>query len=147
MLQVAKLHHLKILNLPHNCLSTIEGLKDLKLLTWLGLSGNRICTIDSLSQNIHLEHLDLSDNKITRISDISYLKNLKVLYSSIFLLDKTIYQAKYEISQDEYLLTTFLFTFRHCYSTRTWLAHWRLAKSFYLQLLSTPWLWTTISYR
>ena len=92
MLQVAKLHHLKILNLPHNCLSTIEGLKDLKLLTWLGLSGNRICTIDSLSQNIHLEHLDLSDNKITRISDISYLKNLKVFHSSIFLLDKTIDQ-------------------------------------------------------
>ena len=93
MLQVAKLHHLKILNLPHNCLSTIEGLKDLKLLTWLGLSGNRICTIDSLSQNIHLEHLDLSDNKITRISDISYLKNLKVFHSSIFLLDKTIDQV------------------------------------------------------
>ena len=80
MLQIGKLHHLKILNLPHNCLSTIEGLKDLKLLTWLGLSGNRICNIDSLSQNIHLEHLDLSDNKITNISDISYLKNLKVMY-------------------------------------------------------------------
>ena len=78
MLQVSKLHHLKILNLAQNCLTTVEGLKDLKLLTWLGLSGNRICTIESLSQNIHLEHLDLSDNKITHISDISYLKNLKV---------------------------------------------------------------------
>ena len=95
MLQIAKLHHLKILNLPQNCLSTIEGLKDLKLLTWLGLSGNRICTIESLSQNIHLEHLDLSDNKITCVSDISYLKNLKVSISFTVIHSHFLYNDNY----------------------------------------------------
>ena len=103
MLQVAKLHHLKILNLPHNCLSTIEGLKDLKLLTWLGLSGNRISTIDSLSQNIHLEHLDLSDNKITRISDISYLKNLKVFYCNLKYKTRSEKMSEYKFVEINYM--------------------------------------------
>lgn len=77
MHQVAKLQHLKVLNLAENCLTSMEGLKDLKLLTWLSLAGNKIEVMDSLSRNVHLEHLDLSDNRLTRVSDLSYLKNLK----------------------------------------------------------------------
>lgn len=79
MLQVSKLHHLKILNLAQNRLQNLEGLKELKLLTWLSLASNEIKSIDPpLTQNVHLEHLDLSDNRISHISDLSYLKNLKV---------------------------------------------------------------------
>lgn len=78
MFQVAKLSHLKILNLAHNSIVTMEGLKDLKLLTWLSLASNSIKGIEQLNQNVHLEHLDLSDNAIPSITDISYLRNLKV---------------------------------------------------------------------
>ncbi len=78
MFQVSKLSHLKILNLAHNCIVTMEGLKELKLLTWLSLASNSIKGIEQLNQNVRLEHLDLSDNAIPAVTDISYLKNLKV---------------------------------------------------------------------
>lgn len=80
MFQVSKLSHLKILNLAGNCIVTMEGLKDLKLLTWLSLASNAIKGIENLSQNVHLEHLDLSDNAIPAVTDLSYLKNLKVSF-------------------------------------------------------------------
>ena len=81
MLQVSKLHHLKILNLAQNKIQNLEGIKDLKLLTWLSLAQNEIKSIEPLlTQNVHLEHLDLSDNRISHVSDLSYLKNLKVSY-------------------------------------------------------------------
>ena len=56
----------------------MEGLRELKLLTWLGLANNKIKVIEHLNQNVHLEHLDLSGNFIQHITDLSYLKNLKV---------------------------------------------------------------------
>ena len=42
MFQVSKLSHLKILNLAGNSIVTMEGLKELKLLTWLSLASNSI---------------------------------------------------------------------------------------------------------
>ena len=56
----------------------MDGLKELKLLSWLGLANNKIKTIQQLNQCVHLEHLDLSGNFIQHLSDVSYLKNLKV---------------------------------------------------------------------
>ena len=79
MFQVSKLHHLKVLDLSNNNIVTIEGLKEVNLLTWLSLSNNNIKTIESLQQNVHLEHLDLSGNSISTVSDLSFLKNLKSL--------------------------------------------------------------------
>ena len=84
MFQVSKLSHLKILNLAHNSIVTMEGLKELKLLTWLSLASNSLKGIENLNQNIHLEHLDLADNVIQQITDISYLKNLKVSSKNAF---------------------------------------------------------------
>jgi Leucine-rich repeat (LRR) protein len=78
MFQVSKLSHLKILNLSHNCIVSMEGLKELKLLSWLSLASNSIKGIEQLNQNVRLEHLDLSDNAIPAVTDISHLKNLKV---------------------------------------------------------------------
>ena len=79
MSQVCKLNHLKILNLSNNNIEFMDGLKELKLLSWLGLANNKIKTIQQLNQCVHLEHLDLSGNFIQHLSDVSYLKNLKVL--------------------------------------------------------------------
>ena len=56
----------------------MDGLKELKLLSWLGLANNKIKTIQQLNQCVHLEHLDLSGNFIQHLTDVSYLKNLKV---------------------------------------------------------------------
>ena len=79
MSQVSKLNHLKILNLSNNNIEFMDGLKELKLLSWLGLANNKIKSIQQLNQCVHLEHLDLSGNFIQHLSDLSYLKNLKVL--------------------------------------------------------------------
>ena len=78
MSQVCKLNHLKILNLSNNNIEFMDGLKELKLLSWLGLANNKIKTIQQLNQCVHLEHLDLSGNFIQHLTDVSYLKNLKV---------------------------------------------------------------------
>ena len=85
MFQVSKLSHLKILNLSHNCIVTMEGLRELKLLSWLSLASNSIKGIECLSHNVRLEHLDLSDNAIPAVVDIANLKNLKVRYNWIEL--------------------------------------------------------------
>ena len=50
MFQVSKLSHLKILNLNGNHISVMEGLKELKLLTWLSLANNHIKAIEQLNQ-------------------------------------------------------------------------------------------------
>jgi Leucine-rich repeat (LRR) protein len=47
---VAKLSHLKILNLCGNHISVMEGLKELKLLTWLSIANNHIKAIEQLNQ-------------------------------------------------------------------------------------------------
>jgi hypothetical protein len=57
----------------------MDGLKELKLITWLGLANNKIKSIAQLNHSVHLEHLDLSGNFIQHLSDLSSLKNLKVL--------------------------------------------------------------------
>ena len=88
MFQVSKLSHLKILNLSGNHISVMEGLKELKLLTWLSLSNNHIKGIDQLNQNVHLEHLDLAGNQISSISDMSYLKNIKVCRVKVVQMGK-----------------------------------------------------------
>ena len=87
MLQVSKLHHLKILNLAGNRIQSLEGLRELKLLTWLSLAQNQIRVLEPLlTQNVHLEHLDLSDNRISHLSDLSYLKNLKVRHTYLLVI-------------------------------------------------------------
>ena len=74
---------------------TIEGLKDINLLTWLNLANNNIKAMENLNQvqaaqrlkldsnkslqNVHLEHIDLSGNAITVTTDLSALKNLNTL--------------------------------------------------------------------
>ncbi|XP_049825969.1 centrosomal protein of 97 kDa isoform X3 [Aethina tumida] len=80
MYGVCRLHSLHTLNLAHNGILTIEGLKELVCLKWLCLSGNSIKTIEHLHTNTNLEYLDLSENSISHISDLSYLKSLKELY-------------------------------------------------------------------
>ncbi len=47
---MAKLSHLKILNLCGNHISVMEGLKELKLLTWLSIANNHIKAIEQLNQ-------------------------------------------------------------------------------------------------
>ena len=61
----------------------MDGLKELKLLSWLGLANNKIKTIQQLNQCVHLEHLDLSGNFIQHLNDLSFLKNLKVKPKSL----------------------------------------------------------------
>lgn len=39
---VAKLTKLRVLNLPHNSIGYVEGLKDLVHLEWLNLAGNNL---------------------------------------------------------------------------------------------------------
>lgn len=78
MYGVSRLYQLQELNLSHNGIITIEGLKDLVHLRHLNLQGNNIKTLEHLNSNSQLEHLNLSENSIGNISDISMLKNLKV---------------------------------------------------------------------
>lgn len=42
MMGVAKLTQLRVLNLPHNSIGCMEGLKDLVHLEWLNLAGNNL---------------------------------------------------------------------------------------------------------
>lgn len=85
MYGVCRLHSLHTLNLAHNGILTIEGLKELIHLKHLCLAGNNIKTIEHLSTNVNLEYLDLSENNITHITDLSFLKNLKVFAVCIYI--------------------------------------------------------------
>lgn len=80
MYGVARLYSLRILNLSHNNIVSIEGLKDMKYLSHLNLAGNNIKNIEHLNANLMLEHLDLSDNAITTIPDLSSMKLLRRLH-------------------------------------------------------------------
>lgn len=80
MYGVARLYSLRVLNLSHNNIVSIEGLKDMKYLSHLNLAGNNIKSIEHLNANLLLEHLDLSDNAITTIPDMSGMKQLKRLH-------------------------------------------------------------------
>lgn len=42
MMGVAKLTQLRVLNLPHNSIGSVEGLKELVHLEWLNLAGNNL---------------------------------------------------------------------------------------------------------
>jgi centrosomal protein CEP97 len=42
MMGVAKLTQLRVLNLPHNSIGSVEGLKELVQLEWLNLAGNNL---------------------------------------------------------------------------------------------------------
>ncbi|XP_071992162.1 centrosomal protein of 97 kDa isoform X3 [Engystomops pustulosus] len=79
MMGVSKLVHLRVLNLPHNSIGYIEGLKDLVHLEWLNLAGNNLKVIDQINNCMSLQHLDLSDNNISQIGDLSKLVCLKTL--------------------------------------------------------------------
>lgn len=79
MYGVARLYSLRVLNLSHNNIVSIEGLKDMKYLSHLSLAGNNIKNIEHLNANLLLEHLDLSDNAIATIPDMSNMKQLKRL--------------------------------------------------------------------
>lgn len=81
-----RLHSLVELNLSHNGILTIEGLKELTQLTHLNLASNNIKAIEHLVTNTRLEYLNLSDNSIGSISDISNLKSLKVSMNFSFEL-------------------------------------------------------------
>lgn len=80
MYGVARLYSLRVLNLSHNSIVSIEGLKDMKYLSHLNLAGNNIKSIEHLNANLLLEHLDLSDNAITTIPDLSSMKLLRRLH-------------------------------------------------------------------
>ncbi|XP_069827190.1 centrosomal protein of 97 kDa isoform X2 [Dendropsophus ebraccatus] len=79
MMGVSKLVHLRVLNLPHNSIGYVEGLKDLVHLEWLNLAGNNLKVIDQINHCTSLQHLDLSDNNISQIGDLSKLLGLKTL--------------------------------------------------------------------
>ena len=80
MYGVARLYSLRVLNLSHNNIVGIEGLKDMKHLNVLNLAGNNIKSIEHLNSNTQLEHLDLSDNAISAVTDLSHMKGLKKLF-------------------------------------------------------------------
>ena len=80
MYGVARLYSLRVLNLSHNNIVGIEGLKDMKHLSSLNLAGNNIKNIEHLNSNVNLEILDLSDNAISNIPDLSHMKILKKLH-------------------------------------------------------------------
>lgn len=82
MYGVSRLHNLRELNLSYNGILTIEALKECLHLTHLNLEGNSIKTIEHLNTNLKLEYLNLGENSISIISDISFLKQLKVRFSS-----------------------------------------------------------------
>ncbi|KAG9492393.1 hypothetical protein GDO78_000737 [Eleutherodactylus coqui] len=77
MMGVSKLVYLRVLNLPHNSIGYVEGLKDLVHLEWLNLAGNNLKAIDQINNCTSLQHLDLSDNNISQIGDLSKLSCLK----------------------------------------------------------------------
>ncbi|XP_051046815.1 centrosomal protein of 97 kDa isoform X2 [Phodopus roborovskii] len=79
MMGVAKLTQLRVLNLPHNSIGCMEGLKDLVHLEWLNLAGNNLKTMEQINSCTALQHLDLSDNNISQIGDLSKLMSLKTL--------------------------------------------------------------------
>ncbi|XP_029400750.1 centrosomal protein of 97 kDa isoform X2 [Mus pahari] len=79
MMGVAKLTQLRVLNLPHNSIGCMEGLKDLVHLEWLNLAGNNLKTMEQINSCPALQHLDLSDNNIPQIGDVSKLISLKTL--------------------------------------------------------------------
>lgn len=83
-----RLHSLVELNLSHNGILTIEGLKELTQLTHLNLTGNNIKSIEHLITNTRLEYLNLSENSIGNISDISNLKVLKVSTDLLIVVRK-----------------------------------------------------------
>ena len=76
MYGVARLYSLRVLNLSHNNIVGIEGLKDMKHLAVLNLAGNNIKSIEHLNSNSQLEVLDLSDNTISAIPDLSHMKQV-----------------------------------------------------------------------
>lgn len=80
MYGVCRLSNLRVLDLSHNGILTIEGLRDLVHLTHLNLSHNKIKSIEHLQSSVNLEYLDLAHNNITHINDISHIKNLQVCY-------------------------------------------------------------------
>ena len=121
MHQVSKLSHLKILNLACNDIVSMEGLKELKLLTWLSLSNNKIKTMENLNQSVHLEHLDLSGNNIPHISDISYLKNLTVRNLAFIFLNKN--------RENTYVQYLIYFSFRFYCCTRIASEHFVFANA------------------
>ncbi|XP_076974632.1 centrosomal protein of 97 kDa-like isoform X2 [Tamandua tetradactyla] len=79
MMGVAKLTQLRVLNLPHNSIGYVEGLKELVHLEWLNLAGNNLKAMEQISSCTALQHLDLSDNNIPQIGDLSKLVSLKTL--------------------------------------------------------------------
>uniref|UniRef100_A0A8C9I8T3 Centrosomal protein of 97 kDa n=2 Tax=Piliocolobus tephrosceles TaxID=591936 RepID=A0A8C9I8T3_9PRIM len=79
MMGVAKLTLLRVLNLPHNSIGCVEGLKELVHLEWLNLAGNNLKAMEQINSCTALQHLDLSDNNISQIGDLSKLVSLKTL--------------------------------------------------------------------
>ncbi|XP_021255947.1 centrosomal protein of 97 kDa isoform X2 [Numida meleagris] len=79
MMGVAKLTQLRVLNLPHNSIGYVEGLKELVHLEWLNLAGNNLKAIEQINSCASLQHLDLSDNNISQLGDLSKLTSLKTL--------------------------------------------------------------------
>ena len=67
------------LEITHNNLKSIKGIKDFNNLKKLNLSENQIETIEELKFLPQLEDLDLSNNKITDINSLIHLKELKRL--------------------------------------------------------------------
>lgn len=58
MMGVAKLTQLRVLNLPHNSIGYVEGLKDLVHLEWLNLAGNNLKVkylVCCINQNLVLQ--------------------------------------------------------------------------------------------
>ncbi|XP_042315814.1 centrosomal protein of 97 kDa [Sceloporus undulatus] len=91
MMGIAKLTQLRVLNLPHNSIGYVEGLKDLVHLEWLNLAGNNLKTL-LLHGNIitslrtapaylpqSLAILSLAENEIRDLNEISFLASLPKL--------------------------------------------------------------------
>ncbi|VTJ59582.1 Hypothetical predicted protein, partial [Marmota monax] len=62
-----------------NCIETITGLENLKVLQNLDLSHNQICSLQGLQNHDLLEVINLEDNKIAELNEIEYIEYLPIL--------------------------------------------------------------------
>ncbi|KAF4532790.1 hypothetical protein B566_EDAN003572, partial [Ephemera danica] len=88
MYGVSRLTNLKTINLAHNGIVTIEGLRELTQLRWLSLAGNSIKELRLHGNKIQtlqfcerylpisLRSLSLAGNQLTDLNDIAHLSHL-----------------------------------------------------------------------
>ncbi|KAI5952710.1 NUD1 [Candida jiufengensis] len=93
------------LNLSNNQLTNFEGLKQLKYLNELNLSGNLLEVLDlSSCEFFELQKLNVSNNNIKKVTGIGHLKKLRVLncdYNNLLKFDAVGHLTNLSINQNQ----------------------------------------------